>query len=198
MIDAELLRSFGASEKHLAKGEILFSEGQRAVYYYQVLGGEVKMNNYNQDGREFIQGIFRDGESFGEPPLFGDFTYPANCEAVTDTVVLRLDKARFFELLRANPEAHLNVTATLGQRLHYKAVIAAEMSHNPPEHRIYKLLLYLKHNVHHIGRGQPYEVELTRQQIGDLCGLRVETTIKAIKKLEEQGKVAIRNRKVFV
>jgi len=198
MIDTKLLRSFGATEKHLVKGEVLFAEGQRAVYYYQVLKGEVKMNNFNSEGREFIQGIFRDGESFGEPPLFGDFTYPAGAVAVTDSAVLRLERTRFYELLKANPEAHLAVTATLGQRLHYKAVIAAEMSNNPPEHRILKLLRYLKQNVHHLDSGQPYEVELTRQQIGDLCGLRVETTIKAIRKLAAEGKVSIRNRKVFI
>jgi hypothetical protein len=46
------------------------------------------MNNYNLDGKEFIQGIFREGQSFGEPPLFADVKYPANAEAILDSEVL--------------------------------------------------------------------------------------------------------------
>lgn len=198
MIDEGLLRKFGASEKRLVKDEILFSEGQQAQFYYQVVRGELKMNNYSSEGREFIQGIFRNGQSFGEPPLFGEFTYPANAVAVTDTVILKLVRSKFFDLLRDNPTAHLRVTEELGKRLHYKAVIASEISQNTPEHRILKLLEYFKHNIHKMGPGDNYQVELTRQQIGDLCGLRVETAIRAIKKLEEQGKLSIKNRKVWL
>ena len=40
-------------------------------------------------------------------------------------------------------------------------------------------------------------VEITRQQIADLTGLRVETVIRAIKSLEKKGEVTIKDRKVY-
>lgn len=67
MILVDLLRQYGATEKHLGKGEHLFMEGEAASYYYEVLEGEVKMNNYSEEGKEFIQGIFS-GEVLGSHP----------------------------------------------------------------------------------------------------------------------------------
>lgn len=198
MILEELLLQHGASEKHLKKDELLFSQGQYATYYYQVKSGKIKMNNYNSDGREFIQRIFQKGQSFGEPPLFGDWKYPANAIAVSNCTVWRLEQKRFIEMLLENPQAHLDLTRSVCERLYYKSTVAAEMSTHGPEHRIFSLLQYIKKYVRKLDDSEEFEVDLTRQQIGDLMGLRVETTIKAIKRLEEQGKLAIRNRKVFL
>ena len=51
------------------------------MFYYQVVEGSVRMANMNDDGKEFIQGIFKQGESFGEPVLFIDMPYPATAIA---------------------------------------------------------------------------------------------------------------------
>jgi len=40
-------------------------------------------------------------------------------------------------------------------------------------------------------------VEITRQQIADLTGLRVETVIRSIKSLERKGELSIVKRKVY-
>jgi CRP-like cAMP-binding protein len=42
-----------------------------------------------------------------------------------------------------------------------------------------------------------YLINFTRQQIGDLTGLRVETVIRTIKNLEKKGALKIINRKVY-
>lgn len=70
------------------------------------------MNNFNLDGKEFVQGIFTAGQSFGEPPLFADVKYPANAEVISDCEVINLHKEKFLELLTSNAEVHLKVTKT--------------------------------------------------------------------------------------
>ena len=90
IIDENLLLQFGARLKNYSKGTIIFNEGDTAKYYYQVHLGEVKMNNFNEEGKEFIQGIFTNGESFGEPPLLIAKNYPASAVALTDAVLLQL------------------------------------------------------------------------------------------------------------
>lgn len=57
------------SKRKFKKGSVIFSEGSKSINYYQIISGEVKMCNFNDDGREFIQGFFYQGHSFGEPPL---------------------------------------------------------------------------------------------------------------------------------
>lgn len=197
MIPEEILEEFGAKRVNYPKGEIIFSEGENANNYYQVVTGEVKMNNFNYDGKEFVQGMFYKGQSFGEPPLLANVKYPANAEAMTDAVLLKLHKLKFLDLLSSHSEIHLGVTKTLASRLYYKAIIASELSTQEPEHRILRLLDYLKKHVHKLQEPFSYKVDLTRQQIADLTGLRVETVIRATKSLEKKGELKIKARKVY-
>lgn len=197
MIDENLLLDFGAKKNEYSKGDQLFREGDTALNYYQVSSGEIKMNNYNLDGKEFIQGFFYAGQSFGEPPLFANVKYPANAEAVSDSEVLQLHKEQFLNLLSDNPDVHLQITETLAKRLYYKAIMVSEISSQEPEHRILRILDYLKKHVHKKEGPFSFKVDLTRQQIADLTGLRVETVIRATKALEKKGELKIKSRKVY-
>ncbi len=197
MIDENLLTDFGATSKAYSKGEYIFSEGDEARYYYQVVTGQVKMTNYNDDGKEFLQGMFTYGDSFGEPPLLVGERYPANAEALTDVVLLQLPKDAFFKMQQQVPETAILISKRLAQRLYYKAIMASEISSHDPEHRLLKLIDYFKEHVDPVGQGREYVVQFTRQQLADLTGLRVETVIRAIKNLEKKGEIHIANRKIF-
>lgn len=197
MIEPELLLKFNAELLTLEKGATIFDYGCRAHYYYQIKSGKVKMKNVNIDGKEFIQGIFYEGQSFGEPPLFADIYYPAGAVTLTDAEIYRLPKTDFFNLLKQNPEAHLNVTEVLASRLYYKAIMASEISSQEPEHRIIRLLDYTKKHIYKLATSDVFEVTFTRQQIADLTGLRVETVIRACKALETKGKIQIKDRKIY-
>ena len=176
------------------EGEQVFREGSKARCYFQVKSGVVKMYNLNENGKEFVQGLFYNGESFGEPPLLGNFKYPATAEATQETVLFKLSKKDLDNLLQANFDVHKKLTATLSKRLAYKSMILKEISVYPPEHRILTLVNFLKKNDQVTGK---YQVDLTRQQIADLTGLRVETVIRAVKQLETEGEIEIINRKIF-
>ena len=197
MIAPELLEKYGALKKSFGKNEIIFEEGNLPTHYYQIISGEVKMSNYNDDGREFIQEIFYKEQSFGEPPLFLNQKYPANAIAVDDSEVLLLPKNNFLKLLEENPAISLKIIENLAQRLYYKSVMAAEMSTQEPEHRVLKLI---DHGIAYFNfkkDANGYRINFTRQQIGDLTGLRVETVIRTIKALEKKGLLKIINRKVY-
>ena len=99
MIEPQLLEQYGAVHRQYARGEMIVQQGAEAVFYYQVLEGAVKMNNYTEDGQEIIQGIFKAGESFGEPAIFGDFPCEAlhNCRPIA-TAVARVDSGHATDL----------------------------------------------------------------------------------------------------
>ena len=69
-IDLDLLFSWGAITKKYNKNEVIFSEEEDAHFYYQIIEGSIKMFTTNDEGKELTQGVFSNGESFGEPPLF--------------------------------------------------------------------------------------------------------------------------------
>lgn len=195
MIAVELLETYGAVLKPFYKGQRLITEQEAPQFYFQLKTGQVKMFNTTEDGKEFVQSFFETGQSFGEPPLFTNDVYPASAECLSDGEIYQLHKDAFLALLKANPEIHLAFTQLICKRMVYKAKIMQEISIQTAEHRIITLLNYLKKTAQCKGL---YKVELTRKQISDLTGLRVETVIRSIKQLAKNNKLVIKNRSVYI
>jgi len=195
LIKRDIALRYGASVLSLKKDDILFHEGDSANFFYQVEDGAMKMVTYSLDGKEFIQGLFYQGDCFGEPPLFCDFNYPGSAVTLIDSKILRIPKDRFFDLLKDNFDIHLQLDRILCERLRYKNMILSEISFYDPEHRILSLLGYLKSKAP--VSDQPFQVPLTRQQLADMSGMRVETVIRTIKRMEETGKLQLQDHKIF-
>ena len=196
MIDENLLIEYGAVEVSFEKGEHLFHEKQKATHYFQLKSGKIKMFNLNADGKIFTQGLFEAGGSFGEPPLFTDSNYPACTVAEENSSLYKLSKAKFFKLLKENPEIHFELTRMLATRLLYKSMQLKEISSFKPEHRILSLIDYMKKE-EGIPPDQKFEVSFTRQHIADLTGLRVETVIRSVKTLEKEGSLKLIGHKIY-
>ena len=195
MIPEQLLIEYGGILKTYEKNEIILEKNSNAKFFFQIKNGAVKMYNLSEDGKEFVLGYFNDHQSFAEPPLFGDFEYPANAIASEKSTIYKLNAASFFELLKNNFDIHLEFNKVLCNRIRYKSMIMSEISVHSPEHQIISLLNYLKKNAN---TNDKYEVPLTRQQLADLTGLRVETVIRTIKTLAKKQKLEIINRKVYI
>lgn len=196
MIDLNLLLEFGGEHRKVKKNEVIFEEGTFPAFYYQIVEGEVKMNNFTEDGKEFIQNIFTQGQSFGEPPLFIDEPYPANAVAITPSVLMQISKNAFYSLLNQYPEVSFAINKSLARRLYYKSVMAPEISSQDPEKRLLTLMDYLKSHYNEDLK-EEYIIPMTRQQLADLTGLRVETVIRTIKQLERRGELKIIQRKIY-
>lgn len=196
VIDENILYSVGAEIRTYKPSEYLFEEGECPNYYYQIITGEVKLNNYNEEGKEFIQNILSSGQSCGESVLFIDRPYPMNAEALTECSVIRLYKDVFLELLDKSPKLYREISSFLSQRLYYKFIMMQNISSPNPAIRLRGLMDYLK-SFHHDESPFSYMIPLTRQQMANHTGLCVETAIRTIKHMERENIVKIRDRKIL-
>ena len=196
MFPSKILEKYRARLLNLRKDQVLFHEGDSAIDYYQVEEGSVKMFIVSPDGQEFIQGIFAAGESFGEPALIGKFPYPGGVMAIETSKVWKLPGDYFLQMLKENFDLHLKMTQVLCQRLRYKSMLLSEISSHDPDHRIYSLLRYYKAKTLKTPDSSPVRIPYTRQQIADMSGLRVETVIRTVKKMEKDGKLVLDGHKI--
>ncbi len=195
-IEESLLYSFGAETKIFKKGEMIFREGDQVLYYFQIVEGKIKLNNYNEEGKEFIHNILGKNQSFGDSLIFLDKQYPMNATCLSPTELIRLPKNSFLEMLEKNPDISIEMNHCLSQRLYYKMVMIQNMASSNPSVRLKGLLNYLR-SFQNEDCEHCFPVELTRQQIANLVGLRVETVIRALKKMEQEGAIKIHNRKIL-
>ncbi len=189
--------AWGANYKKYKAGEIIFQEGGVCNFYFQLTDGRVRWVNYNLDGKEFIQSIIEPNESFGELPLFDDGPYAATALTDTDSLILRLPKELFVQLLKENPEINFEFSRVLAHRQRYEFMLLKTMAFENPEERVWALLCYYRNKPCNVYK-DPYLVDLTRQQIANMTGLRVETVIREIKHMCDKGKLKISRGKVFM
>lgn len=196
MIDIDMLLAWGATYKKVNEGDIIFHECTHANFYHQLVSGRVRWANINDEGKEFLQVMIEAGECFGEFPLFDGLPYAATAIADTDVVMIRLHKSTFQQLLREHPEVHFKFSKLLTERLRFKFLLLKEIAHHNPEHSISSLFTYFKENRKNIC-SKCNKVNLTRQQIADMTGLRVETVIRTIRQMQTKGKLVIDKGKVY-
>lgn len=196
MIDIDVLLSLGATYKRVKAEEIIFNEGGMCSFYHQLISGSVRWTNIDDEGQEFIQSVIDPGECFGELPLFDGGVYAASAIANTESVIIRLHKFIFAQLLTERPSIHLSFSKMMSERLRFKFILLRELAYHDPERSINTLLGYLKTHKKNICT-ICNKVKLTRQQIADMTGLRVETVIRTIRSLHEQGKLVIEKGKVY-
>jgi CRP/FNR family transcriptional regulator, cyclic AMP receptor protein len=193
---SKTLEKYHAKIVSLRKDQVLFHEGDRAIDYFQVEEGSVKMFIASNDGQEFIQGIFTAGESFGEPALIGNFPYPGSVVAIEKSKVWKLPGDQFLQMLKENFDLHLKMDQVLCQRLRYKSMVLSEISSYDPEHRIVALLKYFRTKNARPDISGKIIIPYTRQQLADMSGLRVETVIRTVKKMEKDGKLSLDGHKI--
>jgi CRP/FNR family transcriptional regulator len=196
MIDQDLLITWGATHKKIRRKQIIFYEDDPAIYFHQILTGRVKMINTVDQSKEIIQGFYYEGDSFGEPPLFYNGLYPATALATIDTIMLRLPKESFIALMSEHKELAMKFVVLFANRLRRKSLQLKNIACNETEAKICQVLVDYKVQLKRTEKLKS-RIDLTRQEIADMTGLRVETVIRSIKKMEGQGTLSIVNSKIF-
>lgn len=197
MIPVNLLLENGAAYRRAEPGEIVFNEGEGATYYYQVVEGRLRWCNLLDDGREVLHKIVEPGDVFGEFPLFDDGVYSASAIADRRSVLLRLSKIKFLQLLEAHPLVHFAFSKSMVSDLRFKFLLTDIMSRNSPEEILTSLIQHLSRQKKLVCP-DCHQLMLTRQQLANMTGLRVETIIRTIKNMERNEILHIMKGKVFI
>ena len=191
-----ILESVGATIEHFGTAEHIFLEKDVPKFYYQIIDGKVKLNNYNAEGKEVLHNILENGQSVGESALFLEGTYPINAIALIPCKVLKLPRSAFIDLLLTSPEISMEINKRISSFLHFKHVMGQIVCTHNPMVKLMALLDYLK-SIHQEKEPFAFQVPFTRQEMANLTGLCVETTIRTVKTMERNKIVKIRNRKIL-
>lgn len=196
IISEDLLLTYGADYETFESNQIIFHEGTLPKFYFQIVTGIVELNNYHEDGKEFTQNVLSAGQSIGESLLFNEKEYPVNAIARTECIILKLAKKEFINLLHENQEASSEMLKCLADRLYHKYIMLFNNSLLEPSVKIKALMDYFK-NYNNKRDKFSFEIPFTRQQLANLTGLRVETVIRTVKKMESQRLLKISDRKIY-
>jgi len=111
----------GAREQ-FAADEVILRQGETGQSLYIILRGQVRLDVAGGDAPSRFLACLGPGDHFGEMAILGDGKRTATVTATTDAVLLRIDRSSFEVLIRKVPELAVNLSRTMGQRLHAQTV----------------------------------------------------------------------------
>ena len=181
-----------AEIKKYSKGSLIANEGNKSLYFYYLIEGELSVYNFTPEGKEFLQHKVKEKNFFGEPAVLLEKPFPGNVEVTSEFAeILKIKRDNFLNYLRNNPDWCLEFTKSIAEKSIIKSNSLKNIVFLNPEDRIIK-----QFNDYKEGAEQKMVIDLTRKELSNMTGLRIETIIRTIKKMEKEGKLEIKNGKV--
>lgn len=200
-LDTEGAAALRASltEINVAKGDVLFHEGQPGDRMYVILEGKVKLGQTSSDGRESLMGVLGPGEMFGELSLFDPGMRTSTATALTDAIVLGLSHDQLGPWLSGRPEVAAALLQALARRLRRTNEAMADLVFSDVPGRVAKALMDLGEKFGAITPdGLMVTHDMTQEELAQLVGASRETVNKALADFAQRGWIRLESRQVLI
>jgi CRP/FNR family transcriptional regulator len=181
------------------KKGVIFSEGDPSEWLYIVTEGKVKITKLSHDGKEIILELIHPMDFFGGLAVIRGFPYPANAVAMEDTKLLKISRSNLMRVLDRFPNLMYCMAQQVGDRMKESHETLKNIALERVEARIASLLLKLADKTgRKADEGTVIDMKLTKQDIAEMVGTTVETSIRTMSKLKKMGIVAEKEGKIVI
>src|ERR1700731_3430955 len=159
----------GRSLAKYRRGQIVFSQGEigDAVFYIQK--GKVKVTVVSEQGKEAVVAIPGTNEFFGEGCLAGQAKRIATVTTMTESVIVRLEKAAILRVIHQEPAfAELFIAHLLDRTIRVEADLVDQLF-NSSEKRLARLLLLLA-NFGKEEKPEPILAKISQETLAEMIG----------------------------
>jgi CRP-like cAMP-binding protein len=181
------------------KKEDIFFEGSQPEWFYIVSKGKVKITKISHEGKEIILEIISPFDIFGGVAVIRGFPYPANAAAMENSEVIKISRKNLMRLVDRFPNLMYCIALQLGDRMKSSYDSLKNIALERVEARIAALLLKLSKKVGvETGKGTLIDMRLTKQDVADMVGTTVETSIRTFSKFKKEGLVTVTDGKIVI
>jgi len=159
----------GRSIDRFGKNKIVFSQGDPANAIFYIQKGKVKVTVVSGQGKEAVVAILEANEFFGEGCLAGQAQRIATVTAMTDCIIMRLEKAAVVDVIHREPAfAEMFIAHILGRTIRVEADLIDQLF-NSSEKRLARLLLLLA-NFGKDGEPAPIIAKISQETLAEMIG----------------------------
>jgi CRP-like cAMP-binding protein len=184
-LDPALLRQLAQMSRveHLAKGAMLFHQGDEGGAMYGIFRGAVRISMVSAEGKELTLCLMEPGDVVGEIALLDGLPRTADASAVEDTTLLVITRAPFLELLSREPRLARHVIELLCERLRLTNEFISDVTFLHIQAHLAKRLLSLAiaHGVD-VADGVRIGLKLSQTDFAQMLGVTREAINKQLQR----------------
>jgi len=172
-----------AARRELARGEVLFRQGDPVIGWWLVSRGQVHEYVVDHAGREQIIRMAPAGSPVGLAGLRMSPCYCISARAGRQGAeVYFVDRDAGWRAIRTHPDLASALIVGFAEELHFDYLRLQHISTLPATAVVASTLL----NTTECNDGRSF-VSLTRGEIASMCGLAVETVVRVLGEMRTQG-----------
>lgn len=173
--------------KGIARGEILFREGDEGTALYIILEGRVKISVSRRTDKVTLA-LLGPGEFLGEMALLDGLPRSADATAMEDSQLYILNRKDFLAFLSNNDHAVREILFSLSMRLRKTDKLLAEMCFLSLSTRLTGKLIELAEQQSPPEPGvQEHVLRISQHELGDIMGVSRESINKELKILRDKN-----------
>jgi len=159
----------GRSIVKYRKNDAVFSQGDPADAVFYVQKGKLKVTVVSARGKEAVAAILDPDEIFGEACMAGQSLRLVTVSAMTDAVVVRIEKEEMIRLIQEHPAlSQMFMTHILNRTIRVEADLIDQLF-NSSEKRLARLLLLLA-NYGKEGQLEPILAHISQETLAEMIG----------------------------
>src|ERR1700726_4338061 len=160
----------GRSIEGYHKDQIVFSQGDPADAVFYVESGKVKVSVASEQGKEAVVAILETNDFFGEGCLAGQAQRIATVATMTDSVIVRLEKAAIVRVIQQEPAfSGMFMAHLLARAIRVEADLVDQLF-NSSEKRLARLLLLLANFGKDDEKTEPILAKISQETLADMIG----------------------------
>src|SRR5204863_9146264 len=110
------------------KDQIVFAQGDLADAVFYILRGKVKVTVVSEQGKEAVVAMLGTNDFFGEGCLAGQAQRIATVATLTDSVIVRLEKAAIVRVIHQEPAfSEMFIAHLLGRTIRIEADLVDQL-----------------------------------------------------------------------
>ena len=175
----------GRTVSHYRENQNVFRQGDQADSVFYIQEGKVKVTVVSERGKEAVVAMHGKGDFFGEGCLSGQPRRLASVAAMTQCVIMRLDKASIVRVLHDEPTfSEMFMSHLLARNARVEADLVDQLF-NSSEKRLARLLLLMA-NFGKEGKPEPVIAKISQETLAEMIGTtrsRVSAFMNKFRKL---------------
>lgn len=200
-LDVGILRKIAelAIPRRLRRGQVLFSEHERASGLYVLVRGEIRSIRQDASGREQVLSTEQAGATLAAVPVFNGGKFYSTMIADTNADVLYIDIQEVRQLCRAHIHVVWNLAGLMAQKIEQYAELIEALALRNVEQRVAQYIVTISEQ-RGLASGQTcmIEITMTRADIAARLGSVREVISRAFTHLEEEGLIHIEGRRLII
>ncbi len=171
------------------KKDIIYREGDFASYVYKIQKGKVKTYRINEDGKELIHDLLKEGDFLGERAMIQDNSRTEFAEAMEETELLLIPRNDFQELIFGNREVSSQFIKLLSKNLSDREHELMEMAYNTVRKRTADSLVKLYET--YKNEGEEVVFDISRADLAGMVGTATESVIRILSEFKKDHWIEI-------